>query len=349
MARVFIGIPTYNRPDLVRDAIRSVKAQTFADFRVVVSDNRSSPEAVDRTRRFVEDMDDDRFSFHLQPVNQGEYGQGRQFMSQSADADFLIMLHDDDILDPDYLAAAVAALDAAPEADLFAANFYMMDVEARKLHDMTAWRQRHLGRTGTQSGIFDILTRHIMSGFTPITGTMFRRRALEKSGFADPMRVGNYPFECDVFLRLGDIGAKGWFHSRELVGIREHPRSLKANLALMDNPHVVVPMLELFQYRRYQGELERRRRVLVARLARADALIRLRRSDILGFRRMLRLSLRENPLSPKGWALNLIAMVAPDALGRFLPPVQTIQDVGEAAAIETAPIDGRRRQWLVPE
>ena len=277
-------------------------------------------------------------------VNQGEYGQGRLFMSQWADEDFFVMLHDDDILAPDYLAAGVAALDAAPEADLFAANFFMMDSAARKLEEMTTWRQRHLGRIGTPNGLFDVLTRHVMTGFTPITGTVFRRRALEQSGFADPDRVGNYPFECDVFLRLGDIGAKGWFDARELMGIRDHARSLKSNLSLMDNPHVVAPMLELFGRRRYSGELERRRRVLMSRLARADALIRLRRSDIAGSRRMLRMALRENPQSPRAWMLNLIAMISPDTLRRSLPPVQTIQDVGE-----TAPIDGGRNRWLVPE
>jgi hypothetical protein len=218
----------------------------------------------------------------------------------------------------------------------------MMNTEARKIEDLTAWRQRHLGRAGTGEGLFDVRTRHVMTGFTPITGTLFRRRALVKSGFADPGKTGNYPFECDVFLRLGDIEAKGWFDASEMVGVRDHPGSLKYNLTLMDNPHIVTPMLELLTRRRFDGVLERRRRALVSRLARADALIQLRRSDIAGFRRMLRLALRENPRSPRAWMLALMGIIAPDALRRGLPPVQVIQDVGEKL-----PPDTTVKQYMV--
>src|SRR5580658_2387276 len=342
MARVFVGIPTYNRPDFVQEAIESVRAQSFTDYRVLISDNCSSPDAARAVRRFVTGLRDPRFEFHQQVVNEGEYGQGRLFMARSTSEDFVVMLHDDDILAPEYLETGVGTLDAEPDADLFAANFYMMNTEARKLDELTAWRQRHLGRVGSGEGLFDVRTRHVMTGFTPITGTLFRRQALVKSGFADPGKTGNYPFECDIFLRLGDIEAKGWFDASEMVGVRDHPGSLKYNLTLMDNPHIVVPLLELFARRRFDGELERRRRVLVSRFARADALIRLRRSDIAGFRRMLRLALRENPRSARAWMLALMGIVAPDMLRRRLPPVQVIQDVGEKQ-----PPDIVVRQYMV--
>ena len=43
---VSILIPTYNqRPDFLRATLRSVLAQTYTDFEVVVSDNHSTNEA----------------------------------------------------------------------------------------------------------------------------------------------------------------------------------------------------------------------------------------------------------------------------------------------------------------
>ena len=152
MPRIFIGIPTFNRPALVREAIASVQAQSFTDFHVLVSDNCSPPDAAEAVRMFVAGLGDTRFSFHQQAVNQGEYGQARRFRTASAEYEFFVMLHDDDILEPGYLAAAITRLDAAPEAGLFVANFYMMDEAASRLERDTVARRRLLRRDGAQDG-----------------------------------------------------------------------------------------------------------------------------------------------------------------------------------------------------
>src|ERR1700730_1719730 len=85
MTKVFIGIPTFNRPLIVRDTSMSVRAQTFGDYRVVVSDNVSSGDAADQVERFVAELEDPRFVFHRQTENGGEDGQGRFFFRCSTD------------------------------------------------------------------------------------------------------------------------------------------------------------------------------------------------------------------------------------------------------------------------
>lgn len=329
MARVFVGIPTFNRPHLVRETIESLRGQTFQDWEALVSDNLSAPDAAAQVENFVASLGDARIRFHRQDVNEGKYGQGRLFLEQSRAHEFLAILHDDDLIAPDYLARAVAALDAAPDVDVFAASFGMIGLDGRRLETETADRLRLLGRSAAQPGRYDILTTHVMSGFTPISGTVFRRRVFEASGFADPDRVGNYPFECDLFLRLGDVRAQGWFDPAEGVSLREHAASLKSALSMQDNPLVVEPMLSMFGRRRYQGRLERRRRVLVSHFARADGLIRLRRGDVPGARRQMRRALAENPLSPNAWIMAMAVILMPDRLRRRLPPLQTMRDVTE--------------------
>ena len=79
MPKVYIGIPTVNRPQFVRETIGSVLGQTFTDFKVTVSDNCSTAEATDSVRQFVESLADDRIEFHVQTADVGEYGQGRFF------------------------------------------------------------------------------------------------------------------------------------------------------------------------------------------------------------------------------------------------------------------------------
>ncbi len=121
MPTVCIGIPTINRPQLVRETIRSVLAQTFSDFKVTVSDNCSSHDAIESVRRFIDSIADDRIEFHVQPTDVGEYGQGRFFMQQAQGFDYLMILHDDDVLESSYLQKSVAVLESHPDVSLFMA------------------------------------------------------------------------------------------------------------------------------------------------------------------------------------------------------------------------------------
>jgi hypothetical protein len=143
------------------------------------------------------------------------------------------------------------------------------------------------------------------SGFTPISGTLFRTRALHLSGFVDSDCDGNFPFELNIFTRLGDIGATGWFEPDALVGFRYHDGALRHTLGLMRNPAVVGTMLRILERRHYTGVPERRRRMIVARLHRAQAEIRLEAGDREGARAALRRACAVHRLSPRAWAMRV--------------------------------------------
>lgn len=313
MARVFVGIPTYNRPEMVQDAIRSLIAQRFADWRAVVSDNRSDGDAGDRVERFVAQLGDSRVTFHRQPANEGEYGQGRFFLTASAGCDYFVILHDDDVLLPGYLAAGVEILDGAADVDLFVANAYGAGPEGRPDPALTRAWLRAQGRVNAEEGRFDVLAKHLDCGFAPISGTLLRRAALERSGFVDADLGGNYPFEANVFLCLGEHGAKGWFRAEELLGVRMHAGALSSQ-RLMRDARLVAACVQLWSRRRFTGALERRRRVLLSRYRRADALLALEAGDYGRARRTLAGALRDDPTSVKCWALAPLVVAMPSAL-----------------------------------
>lgn len=310
---VFIGIPTFNRPEMVRDAIASVLAQGFGSFRLVVSDNRSDGGATDAVRRHVADLGDPRVTFVVQPENRGEYGQGRFFMAQAGQDDLFMILHDDDVLHADYLADGVAALAAYAEADFFVANAYAMTPDGVRSAELTAQHLRDQGRVGAAKGLYDVLEGHLACGFAPISGTLFRRGALERSGFVDADCHGNYPFEANVFLRLGEAGGKAWFSPAERMGVRFHPGALRSQRLLQD-PALVATCIRIWGRRRFTGALERRRRVLLACYYRAQALIEARQGRVPAARRALAQALRNNPASPRAWALAPVMALAPGVL-----------------------------------
>lgn len=325
MPGIFIGIPTLNRPQLVRETLRSVLDQTCGDYTVIVSDNCSEPAASESVRRHVESLGDARVRYHLQPENVGEYGQGRFFFKAAAGSEYFMILHDDDVLKPDYLRRALESLRAHPSCACFVANPFLMDGQGRVSPDVTAAYLSEHGRLGAAPGEFDILATHLGCGFTPISGTVFRTAALRESGFVDEDCHGNYPFECNIFLRLGDLGMRGWFLPEELLGFRYHSESLRNYLKLMDNHHVVDTMIRLFARRRYRGANERRRRVVLSRLYRARALIRLRSGDSAQGRRASVLALRENVRSLKAWLLSAGIWLAPGLLRRLLPELPAVR------------------------
>lgn len=111
---VTIGIPTYNRAATTLQRVLDVaRAQTYPEIEIIVSDNASS----DDTASAMADLDDPRVTFIAQPVNLGANG-NFNFLVEAARGEFLLLLHDDDAIDPDFIERCVAALANQPDARL---------------------------------------------------------------------------------------------------------------------------------------------------------------------------------------------------------------------------------------
>jgi glycosyltransferase len=97
--RVSVAIPTYRRPDLLLDAVRSALAQTYhKPFEVVVVDNGGFPETADALRT----IQDPRLSYYINSSNLGMIGNWNQCVKLSR-APYVSILHDDDELAPGFL------------------------------------------------------------------------------------------------------------------------------------------------------------------------------------------------------------------------------------------------------
>lgn len=93
--RVSIGIPTINRSKLALRAIRSALSQTYPDIEVIVSDDASTDDTVQRAR----EIDDRRLVLFEQKQRRGLVG-NFDFCLRSATGEFFLLLGDDDVLLP---------------------------------------------------------------------------------------------------------------------------------------------------------------------------------------------------------------------------------------------------------
>jgi hypothetical protein len=161
---------------------------------------------------------------------------------------------------------------------------------------------------------------------------LFRRSALVKSGFVDATARGNFPFECDVFLRLAHVGATAWYQNEELLGFRFHRGSMRNYMKLMENRQVVEDMVRLFSKYEYVGAVERRRRRILSRLYRANALINLRAGERELGRSNLLAALKANVWSAKAWALAPLVILVPGLCSLVMPPPAETQQAPACAA-----------------
>ena len=93
--RVTVGIPTINRSSLAVRAICSALAQTYSDIEVIVSDDASTDDTVQRTQ----EIHDPRLVLFQQKQRLGLVG-NFDFCLRNATGEFFLLLGDDDVLLP---------------------------------------------------------------------------------------------------------------------------------------------------------------------------------------------------------------------------------------------------------
>ncbi|MEW6367512.1 MAG: glycosyltransferase [Acidobacteriota bacterium] len=113
--RVSVVIPTFNRPVLLGEAVRSVLVQTAPVHEIVVVDDHSDPSCridLDSLRRL-----DPRVKLHRLPQRRGAAA-ARNHGIEASGGDFLIFLDDDDLLDPRMVESSFRCFAEYPECDV---------------------------------------------------------------------------------------------------------------------------------------------------------------------------------------------------------------------------------------
>lgn len=122
-------IPSYNRPEYLPKAVQSVLASGFADFELIVSDDKS-PRQTEIIQALAPFANDPRLSFVPQAENLGE-ARNRHFLMQRASGPYRIIVGDDDLLAPHALATLHATITRQPGYDLYLFGYSVIDEDGR--------------------------------------------------------------------------------------------------------------------------------------------------------------------------------------------------------------------------
>ena len=122
---VSVIIPTYNRPEYLKQALASAIKQSYKNIEIIVSDNCST----EKTKAIVESFEDSRIRYWRQPENIGMFA-NQMHAFKMAQGKYLASLHDDDMWNEEFLAKLVPNLEEHPDLVLAFCDQYIIDANS---------------------------------------------------------------------------------------------------------------------------------------------------------------------------------------------------------------------------
>lgn len=123
---VTIGIPCYNVGRFIALSIKSVLAQTYTNFELIITDDGSTDNTVDEIRKF----NDSRIKLIVDGENHGiSYRLNQQI--DMAKGDFFIRMDGDDIMFPNRVEEQVRFLYSHPNVDVVGSSIVVVDDETK--------------------------------------------------------------------------------------------------------------------------------------------------------------------------------------------------------------------------
>lgn len=128
--KVTIGIPVHNGENFLEVALRSILAQTFEDFELIISDNASTDRTPDICEQYA--SQDGRVLYLRQAANLGAQPNYNLLVGQARGRYFKWAAHDD-VLAPTFLQACVDVLDSHPQVTLAYPSAEVIDARGQTI------------------------------------------------------------------------------------------------------------------------------------------------------------------------------------------------------------------------
>lgn len=294
MARVSVIVPAHNAAATLPETLRSIAAQTFADWEAVVADDHST----DGTATAADGIDE-RIRVVSSGVNLGPAG-ARNLAIEHASGELLALLDADDLWLPDYLAEQVALYDRALAGGrppgIVACDAYLLEGDRRL---PGTYAQTY----GSPAGIgVDRLLRE-----NPIyVSALFPRAVLEEVGPFSTRTFGSE--DHDLWLRIVETGREVIYNPRPLAVYR-----LRAGSVSADRPRMARTAQATYRLALERGRLSPRQRRIARRELRLQRAVE--RAD--GISAAWRSGRRPEALRRAAAGLPLFVLVALERLNRW--------------------------------
>ncbi|MDX1931944.1 MAG: glycosyltransferase family 2 protein [Capsulimonadales bacterium] len=184
---VSVIIPTYNRRDLVQQAIESVRRQTYPHVEIIVVDDGS----VDGTADILRNIPDIHF---IRQKNQGQAG-ARNTGLAVARGQYISTLDSDDLWHSDFLEKCVGALETL-DVDFVFANWISENIEKERSESYFEKHYRWWDFPYTNHPGWRLMERqpardmYLDSCVSPSSALVFRREVM-RNGWSGGLQIGD--------------------------------------------------------------------------------------------------------------------------------------------------------------
>ncbi len=213
---ISVIIPTYNCGKYVANAIKSVCAQTYTHFEIIVIDDGST----DNTEEVVRSIADPRLRY-IKKAQEGNYFARNRGLAE-ARGEYVVFLDADDIILPNKFAVQLEKFLQDPELGLCCTSFYVQfaDQEDRSFVDTSFSFSSDFN---TESGFIE---RALENNFILTSTIMVRRECVERLGDFDT-RFQN-AMDYEFCLRMA-FHYKACYLSERLTVRLEHSANISKN------------------------------------------------------------------------------------------------------------------------
>ncbi len=167
------------------EMLKSIKAQTYTDFKVLISDDCSPEDLRSICEPFLSDP---RFSYRRNEENMGSKSLVSHWnlLVDMCDTEYLIMASDDDVYEPQFLAEIDALVQKYPNVDLFRARVRKIDIHENTIAEDPVSAEH-------ECQVDFIYGQYCLRRLDCIGNYVFRLQTLEmKNGFVDfPLAWGS--------------------------------------------------------------------------------------------------------------------------------------------------------------
>ena len=179
---VTIAIPTYKRPELLKEALDSALNQNdFNSYEVIVVDNDAdSIDYESETEKLIKSYGDSKILYYKNEKNLGIYGNWNRCL-QLARGKWYTMLHDDDLLLNDFLKETLYILDRNPKIACLKARHRILDEREGAEKNSLKETVKNFRRKIWKYSELDFLIGNPIGG--PVGIVIDREKAINLGGF----------------------------------------------------------------------------------------------------------------------------------------------------------------------